>query len=159
MLRGKVQCCWTVSSMMQFYGTRIQRRPRSERAVRASHAHRLSNSQAQTQKAENQTCYIPQNQTLRQGLEGNFRFPRPCRWVVWRITLTRKLTVRQAMPCNSAHSLCKSHRIGQFATECVLPIVESERLLIHIAEQVKRLNCNVGSTEATLQTAPKVFDS
>src|SRR5205085_5307181 len=73
--------------------------------------------------------------------------------------LTRKFAVRQAKPCNEAHNLCKSHRIGQLATERIFPIIESERLLMHIAEQVKRLNCNVGSTEATLQTAPKVFDT
>ena len=37
------------------------------------------------------------------------------------------------------------------------PIVESERLLVNVAEQVERLNADVGSMQAALQQTPKVF--
>src|SRR5947208_6195552 len=157
MLRGKVQCCWTVSSMMQFYGTRIQRRSRSERAVRASHACRVSNSQAQTQKAENQTCYIPQNQTLRQGLEGSFRFRRPCRRVVWRITLAREFAVRQAPSGNATHRFRESRRIFDLVPIVILSRVIAECLLIHIAEKMERLDRDVRPVQSTFQQTPKVF--
>src|SRR5207247_3799736 len=39
----------------------------------------------------------------------------------------------------------------------ILPIVESERLLINIAEQMKRLYGNISSTKATLQQRPEIL--
>src|ERR1700758_1990409 len=104
---------------------RVPRRARGERELRAGDESCFSGSKIPPKKAQakEEACYIPQNQTLRQGLERLCRFPRPCRRVMWRITLAREFTVRQAMPCNATHSLCKSHRIGQLATERVLPIV------------------------------------
>src|SRR5947209_3130961 len=143
--------------MMSTAYARIQRRPGSERAVRASHADRLSNSQVQTQKAENQTCYFPQNQTLRQGLERLCRFPRPCRRVVWRITLAREFAVRQPLSENLTHRFRESRRVFDLVPIFILSRVIAECLLIYVSEQVERLHANVRTRQFTLEQAPEVF--
>src|SRR5438445_10245889 len=146
--------------MLESVYARIQRRPGSERAVRASHAHRLSNSQAQeNQKAKTQNCYLPQNQTLRQGLEGNFRFPRPCRRVVWRITLARKFAVRQAPSRNVTHRFRESRCILDLVSVLILSCVIAKCLLIHVAEKMERLDRDVRPVQSTFQQNPKVFQA
>src|SRR5438309_6929795 len=144
--------------MLESVYARIQRRPRSERAVRASHADRLTNSQAQeNQKAKTQNCYLPQNQTLRQGLEGNFRFPRPCRRVMWRITLAREFAVRQPLSENPTHRFRESRRVFDLVPIFILSRVIAECLLVNVSEQVERLHANVRTRQFTLEQAPEVF--
>src|SRR5437660_3234453 len=144
--------------MLESVYARIQRRPGSERAVRASHAHRLSNSQAQeNQKAKTQNCYLPQNQTLRQGLERLCRFPRPCRRVVWRITLARKFAVCQPLSENLTHRFRESRCILDLVSVLILSRVIAKCLLIHVAEQMERLNRDVRTRQSTLEQAPEVF--
>src|SRR5438445_12416421 len=133
------------------YESGIQRRPRSKRAVRASHACRLSNSQAQTQKVETQICYIPQNQTLRQGLERLCRFPRPCRRVVWRITLAREFAVCQPLSENPTHCFRESRCVFDLVSVFILSRVIAECLLIHIAEKMERLDRDVRPVQSTFQ--------
>src|SRR4051812_34370536 len=74
---------------------RIQRRPGSEREVRANYANTLSSSKAYKPQKETGPHFNPsQKATSGQELErfDSFR-PRPCLRHVWRITLTRKLAV------------------------------------------------------------------
>src|SRR6266404_4767461 len=95
---------------------RIQRRPRSEREVRANHANALSSSQAyySPQKEEGRNSNPSQKATSRQELERFHGFrPRPCLRHVWRITLARQFAVSQAVSSNSTHSFCKPHRIWE----------------------------------------------
>src|SRR5436190_22489564 len=110
------------------YGyARIQRRPRSEREVRANYANALSGSQAyySPQKETGRYSNASQKATFRQELE---RFhgcrPRPCLRHVWRITLTRQFAVRQSVSHNSTHCLSESHRIRQLSPHRSLAIVE-----------------------------------
>src|SRR5205823_12278290 len=78
-------------------------------------------------------------------------------FVARRFVFPRQLRIGQSMSSNARHGFCKSHRIGNLVCQRVLPIVEAERLLIHIPEKMKRLNGDIGSTKATLQQAPKVL--
>src|SRR5579863_3577867 len=138
---------------------RIQRRPRSEREVRENYVRSLSGSQAYNpQKETGRNSNASQKATSRQELErfASFR-PRPCLRHVWRVTLTRQFAIRQAVSSNATHRFCKPHRIGELLSQRVLPIVESECLLIHVTEQMKRFNGNIGSTKTTLQQAPEIL--
>src|SRR5437868_6468497 len=107
---------------------RIQRRPTSERAVRARHDRPLSGFQGRhTEKAKEASetnFYFAQTQTLRQGLEGDFRFPRPCRFVARRFVLACEFRVSQTLSSNLSH--CHSEPLPVVQ---ILAIVVPESLL------------------------------
>src|SRR3954463_11494083 len=130
----------TASMVIEFTNDRVQRRSCSEGEVRASHANYLPGSQAyKPQKETGRNSNASQKATSRQELERFHGFrPRPCLRHVWRITLTRQFAVRQSVSRNSTHCLSESHRIGQLASDRILPIVEPECLLIHVPKQVER---------------------
>src|SRR5437879_4488915 len=112
--------------------SRIPRRPGSERAVRARNESTLSGSKGRcTEKAKEagqKACYLAQIQTLRQGLKGNLRFPRPCRFVVWRITLAREFAVHKPLSSNLCHSQSETLSIIQ-----IFAVIESEHLFVKVA--------------------------
>src|ERR1035441_5222124 len=89
------------------------------------------------------------------------RFPRPClledgfRYFV---LLRRKFSVGQSLADDLRTQQTEAVRIGNLLFLC-RAVVEAERLLIHVTEQVERLNANVSSTQATLEQAPEVFNS
>ena len=92
--------------------------PGSKREVRARHESTLSGSQGRsTQKAKEagqKACYFAQIQTLRQGLERDFRFPRPCRFVVERVgSLASELGVSRPLSRNLSHSQSETLSIIQ----------------------------------------------
>src|SRR6266853_4490058 len=89
-------------------GFRIQGRPGSEREVRARYDCTLSGFQGRntekTKEASQTNFYFAQTETLRQGLERDFRFPRPCRFVARRFILTRELAISKPLSGNLSHS-------------------------------------------------------
>jgi hypothetical protein len=120
-LRNEVDCC----SRKSIYA-RIQRRPGSEREVRAIYANNLSGSRAyKPQKETGRNSNASQKATSRQELE---RFhscrPRPCLQHLWRTLFTRQFAVRQSVSHNSTHCLSESHRIRQLSSHHILAIVE-----------------------------------
>jgi len=121
------------------YGSRIQRRPGSKREVRENYDRSLSGSQAYTPQSEECRYSKPsQKAASRQELE---RFcicrPRPCLRHVWRVTLTRQFAVGQTLAC-VRHCLNEPRRRSDLVPEGVLPIVEAERLLIHVPEKDRK---------------------
>ena len=58
---------------------------------------------------------------------------------------------------NSRNSNTEPLSISDLLAVLMQPIVEAERLLINIAEQVEGLNADVGSMQPALQQAPKVL--
>jgi hypothetical protein len=54
---------------------------------------------------------------------------------------------------------CEAFGIGLNLAVFMLPMIVAECLLIGIAEQVKRLHGNIGSTDPTLKQAPEVLTS
>jgi hypothetical protein len=140
---------------------RIQRRPGSQREVRANHALSLSGSQAyKPQKETGRNSKPSQKAAFGQELERNIGSrPRPCLRHVWRITLARKLTVSQPLSCDLTHCLSEPNRIADLVSIPILARVESERLLIDITREVERFHGNIGSIQSTLQEAPKVLQA
>jgi len=63
------------------------------------------------------------------------------------------------MTSNPTHSFRKSRRIADLVTVFVLARVETECLLIDIAEEMKGFNGNIRSAQLTFQKRPEVFDS
>src|SRR5438309_3450736 len=136
----------------------IQRRTRSvQEFPTVCDRHSTSESPQEKEKHEAGEAYFAQIQTLRQGLERNlFRFPRPCRFVIWRITLARQFAVCEPMPSNLSHQHSQAVSIGQFAV-AFLPIVVAEHLLINVAREMKWLYSDIGSLKAPLKQRPEVF--
>src|SRR5579872_5662051 len=142
------------------YGSRISRRPGSEREVRAEHENPLSNSQAYNpQNEEGRYSQPSQIKASGQELERNIFRPRPCLTVARRFVFPCQLRIGQAVSRNTAHSFCESYSVRQLVSVLIFPIVESECLLIHITEQVERFYADVSACQFSLQAAPKVLDS
>lgn len=137
---------------------RIPRRARGERELRARDESSLSSSKSRrTKKAKEageQACYPSQTETLRQGLEGNFRFPRPCRFVARRFVFARELAVGKPLSEYLAHSESKATSIIK-----VFAIVIPESLLIKITIEMERLYAHIGSGDAALQQRPEILKS
>src|SRR5207244_2946415 len=84
------------------------------------------------------------------------RLPRRWRWRGgFCCTAPGQLTVRQAPPDD--RSECFREAAGIAAD--VLALVEPEGLLIEIAEEVKRLDADVGAPDRALEARPEVLDS
>src|SRR5712691_9007377 len=153
-------CCWdrvsreesfsdmTFSSAMSFLPieinccvrksihARIQRRPGSEREIRTRNESALSSSEGRCsekgKEASQKVCYFAQIQTLRQGLERYFRFPRPCRFVVERVgSLASEFGISKPLSSNLRHSQSETLSIVQ-----ILAVVIAERLFVKIAEKM-----------------------
>ena len=135
---------------------RIQRRPRSERAVRAWYDRTLSSFQSRnTEKAKEASkanFYFAQAETLRQGLERDCRFPRPCRFVARRFVLACEFAVCKPFSRNLSHSQSKTLPIIQ-----ILAIVVSKSLLVKVAKKVEWFHADISSRDATLQQRPEVL--
>src|SRR6185437_3127290 len=88
------------------------------------------------------------------------RFPRPCRGRSKSLALIRPLPrkriEREPLTGYLAHSEFKPLGIGKPSLPG-LGVVVAERLLIQVAEQVERLDCNVGAVQPTFNEAPEVF--
>jgi hypothetical protein len=67
--------------------------------------------------------------------------------------LAERIHVLEAFPDDADDAFQEPSRIG------VVAFVESERLLIEVSEQVKRLNADIGSSDSPLQQGPEVFKS
>ena len=80
--------------------------------------------------------------------------PRPCRFVARRITLTRKFGIGETLMGNLAHRKTKTLSIV-----LVFAIVKTEYLLIDVAREMKRFNCNIRSFKSTLQETPEVLQA
>src|SRR6266498_3364651 len=139
---------------------RIPRRARGERELREVNEDSFSGTQSpyNPQNEEGRYSKPSQKTALGQELE---RFvssrPRPCLRHVWRITLTREIAVRQAMPCNMRHSLREAPRWADLVPPFILAVVVAERLLIYVSEQVKRFHGNVGAVQSALQQTPEIL--
>src|SRR6266568_849864 len=86
---------------------RIPRRPRGERELRARNEGSFPSAKVcspLTQEGQETEYYFAQTQTLRQGLEGDFRFPRPCRFVARRFVFACEFCVSQPLSGNLSHS-------------------------------------------------------
>lgn len=80
----------------------------------------------------------------RQGLAA-LRWPRPCLGLMYGVgAFASQLLVSKSAVCDMTHDHLKAVAIGN---EMVFlrAIVAAEHLLIHIAEQMERLNSNVGA--------------
>src|SRR5437773_12535417 len=71
---------------------------------------------------------------------------------VWVMQFATDLLVGQAATFNLTHCLSESVRVVFLS-----PIVVAKRLFVKVAEQVKRLNTDVGSMKGTLQEAPEIL--
>lgn len=81
-----------------------------------------------------------------------FTFPRFCRLVFGgQHRFSGEFIVGQPFAGDLANSEVKALGIGHLA------IVEAERLLVDIAEQMERFHADVGSVQSTLQETPEVF--
>src|SRR6266496_1781543 len=138
--------------------SRIQRRPGSEREVRARHDCSLSGFQGRTtektKEASETNFYFAQTETLRQGLERGFRFPRPCRFVARRFVLASEFCISKPLSRNLSHSQSEPLPIIQ-----ILAIVVPESLLVKIAEKVERFDTYVGARDAALEQRPEIFQT
>src|SRR5438128_808203 len=138
------------------YDSRIQRRPASEREVLTRYDHPLSGFQGRNTKeakeARQATCYFAQTETLRQGLEGDFRFPRPCRFVARRFVLASEFCVGQSLSRNLSH--CQSEPLPVVQ---VLAIVVPKSLLVKVAEKMERFHADIGSRNPAFQQRPEVL--
>ena len=116
---------------------RIQRRPGSEREVRANHALFLSGSQAyKPQKETGRNSKPSQKAPSGQELERNICFrSRPCLRYVWRLTLAREFAASHSLSGDLTHTLSEPNGIVDLVSVLILARVESECLLIHIARQ------------------------
>src|SRR5712692_977992 len=134
----------------------IQRRSRSNKEIRARNESALSSSQGRcpekAKEAGQEACYLPQNQTLRQGLERSFRFPRPCLRVVWRITLAREFAVGETLAEHLTHAKLKTLAIVH-----VLAVVETEHLLVKVAVEMIRFHTHIRAMQPALYETPEVF--
>src|SRR6266446_899693 len=85
----------------------------------------------------------------------NHPLRRPRNWRLWKtlIVLADELRISQSLSDNAAHDLNKPTSV------IVLALVESERLLVQIAEQMKRLNVHIRPVDSALKQRPKVFQS
>src|SRR5712692_352144 len=131
----------------------IQRRSRSNKEIRARNESALSSSQGRcpekAKEAGQEACYLPQNQTLRQGLERSFRFPRPCLRVVWRITLAREFAVGETLAEHLTHAKLKTLAIVH-----VLAVVETEHLLVKVAVEMIRFHTHIRAMQPALYETP-----
>ena len=73
----------------------------------------------------------------------------PCQSPPQRLTASPRSAIRPTRNRSASFKL---------VSVCVLAIVEPECLLIHVSEQMKRLDRNVGSIQSALQQRPEVFD-
>src|ERR1035441_10626165 len=89
---------------------------------------------------------------IRQGLEGDLCFPRPCRGRARRLVLACEFGVGETLPGNLAHGQREAVSVG-----FVLAIVETENLFVNVAIQMERFHSNVGSTQSPLEQTPEVF--
>jgi len=82
-----------------------------------------------------------------------FRFPRPCRRLECRrrAVLTSQVIVGQSLAGDLRY-----YRVESLVH--VLPVVVAKSLFVDIAEQVKRLDADIGSVQAALQETPEVLD-
>lgn len=81
--------------------------------------------------------------------------PRPCLLPSdrpWK-TLADEIGIGQALAVDSAGNPCEPSRVG------VLALVESERLLVQIAEQMERFDADIGALDGPLEQAPEVLQS
>src|SRR5205823_9313532 len=80
---------------------------------------------------------------------------RPRNWRLWKTltVLADELRISQSFSDYAAHDFNKPASVIVFA------LVESERLLIQIPEQMKRLDVHIRSVDAALEQRPKVFQS
>jgi hypothetical protein len=94
----------------------------------------------------------------RQELEGNFRFPCPCRFVARRSVFTCQFGVGQTMPKNLRHEKHEAVRVVQGIVFCGA-VVKSKNLLVYIPAKVEWLYSNVGSSQSSLEQTPEIFDA
>src|ERR1022692_3831964 len=92
------------------------------------------------------------------------RFPRPSRSASalesFRFSLLPdQLLIGQAATCDLGKGRFEAVVITDDVTFGILPIVVAESLFVYVAEQMKRLDRNVGSADATFQAGPKILDA
>src|SRR5207249_1347888 len=81
------------------------------------------------------------------------RLPRPCRTGAIATFCCNELRIFQSL------TEYTTKRLNEPALIVVLTLVESERLLIAVSEQMKWLNVNVSAFERTFQKRPEVLKS
>jgi hypothetical protein len=85
------------------------------------------------------------------------RFPRPCRLAGCRFQLlpaSNQCIVSESLADDSRKQQLEAVEIGS-----VLTVVKPERLFVNVAEQVVRLDRNVGSIDTALEQAPEIFQT
>ena len=133
----------------------MHRRPGSIAPVRRRRE--TDSSGAALHNCATRTC-VPkasgsQSTSARPEAEGQaFRFPLPCRLAKRRFSdLASEFGIGEPLANDLTNSEVKALTIGHVS------IVESERLLIQVPEQVERLHAHIGATQAALQQAPEVL--
>ena len=74
-------------------------------------------------------------------------------WLRWRRSSAGQLTVGQALACDLAGQPLESLTVAGLAG------VEAEGFLVEVAEQVERLDADVGALDGPLEQRPEVLDS
>jgi hypothetical protein len=157
-LSGRSRFAVEPSQHKSYEAARIRRRPTSTQEFRAFREYCYASPEANAQNWQiSKADYFAQIQKLRQELEGNLlRFPRPCRFVMWRVTLARQIAVGQAMAEHLRHNGREALGIRQLA-DAIFAMVVTEHLFINVAREMKRLYGNIGSLERSLEQTPEVL--
>lgn len=83
-----------------------------------------------------------------------FRTPRPCRrfsGLGGQFCLARQVFVGKASPSDARQNRCESTRI------IALAFIVTKRLLVQVAEQMKRFDADVSAFQPALQQAPEIL--
>src|SRR5271157_1748653 len=137
------------------YESRIHRRPEGRGKVGGRNAKVVPSPKTTgSGKAEAQAeGYLPQITRQKRARLEWLRLPRPCRFVVERVTaLASQFGIREALAEYLAHAKLEPLRISQ-----VFAVVVPERLLIKVTEKMIRFYTHIRARDATFQQRPKVL--